>query len=233
MFLKSPVEYFVWFLTTNKSPAHLKTVVRNPHCKVGACPFTMWSYGIPFFITFEPSQKLSYHDDVIKWKHFPRYWKYVRGIHRSPVNSPHKGRWRGALIFFFDLHSNKRLSKQWWGWWFETLLCPLWRHCNEINQLAHLYKKLTILCSDDFTRVFHHFRIISVYIANYENFCAVYTICFIITCCAKSLKKCVSCHMLWQSDILENRLYLGIFIFIKPISHYWWCWNSNAQDHIN
>ena len=29
----------------------------------------------------------SKHDDVIKWKHFPRYWPFVRGIHRSPVNS--------------------------------------------------------------------------------------------------------------------------------------------------
>ena len=39
------------------------------------------------------------HDDVIKWKHFPRYWPFVRGIHRSTVNSPHKGQWRGALMF--------------------------------------------------------------------------------------------------------------------------------------
>ena len=39
------------------------------------------------------------HDDVIKWKHFPRYWPFVRRIHRSPVNSPHKGQWRGALMF--------------------------------------------------------------------------------------------------------------------------------------
>ena len=39
------------------------------------------------------------HDDVIKWKHFPRNWTFVRGIHRSPVNSPHKGQWRGALMF--------------------------------------------------------------------------------------------------------------------------------------
>ena len=31
---------------------------------------------------------------------------------------------------FFDLRLNKRLSKQWWGWWFETPSCPLWRHCN-------------------------------------------------------------------------------------------------------
>ena len=31
---------------------------------------------------------------------------------------------------FFDLHLNKWLSKQSWGWWFETLSCPLWCHCN-------------------------------------------------------------------------------------------------------
>ena len=41
----------------------------------------------------------SVHDDVIKREHFPRYWPFVRGIHRSPVNSPHKGQWRGALMF--------------------------------------------------------------------------------------------------------------------------------------
>ena len=39
------------------------------------------------------------HDDVIKWKHFPRNWPFVRKIHRSPVNFPHKGQWRGALMF--------------------------------------------------------------------------------------------------------------------------------------
>ena len=41
----------------------------------------------------------SKHDDVIKWKHFPRYWPFFRGIQRSPVNSPHKGQWREALMF--------------------------------------------------------------------------------------------------------------------------------------
>ena len=37
------------------------------------------------------------------WRHpmetFPRYWPFVRGIHRSPMNSPQKGQWRGALMF--------------------------------------------------------------------------------------------------------------------------------------
>ena len=35
------------------------------------------------------------HDDVIKWKHFPHYWPFMRGIHRDQ----HKGQWRGALMF--------------------------------------------------------------------------------------------------------------------------------------
>ena len=39
------------------------------------------------------------HDDVIKLALFPRYWPFVRGIHRSPVNSPHKCQWRTALVF--------------------------------------------------------------------------------------------------------------------------------------
>ena len=46
---------------------------------------------------FDP--KRCVHDDVIKWKHFPRNWPFVREIHRSPVNFPHKGQWRGALMF--------------------------------------------------------------------------------------------------------------------------------------
>ena len=50
------------------------------------------------FVVITP-EATSLHDDVIKWKHFPRYWPFVWGIHRSPMNSPHKGQWRGALMF--------------------------------------------------------------------------------------------------------------------------------------
>ena len=39
------------------------------------------------------------HVDVIKWKHFLRYWPFVRGIHRRPVNSPHTGQW--CWCFFY------------------------------------------------------------------------------------------------------------------------------------
>ena len=69
------------------------------------------------------------HNDVIKWKHFLRYWPFVQVIHRSPVNSRHKSQWCGALIFS-DLSMNKRLSKQSWGRWFGTPSRSLWRHCN-------------------------------------------------------------------------------------------------------
>ena len=74
---------------------------------------------------------ISWHDGAIKWKHFPHNWPFVREIHRSPVNSPHKRPMTRSFDVFFDL--NKRLSKQSWGWWFETLARPLWRHCNDVT----------------------------------------------------------------------------------------------------
>ena len=40
-----------------------------------------------------------FHDDVIKWKHFSRCWPFVRGIQPPPVDSPHTGQWRRALMF--------------------------------------------------------------------------------------------------------------------------------------
>ena len=51
-------------------------------------------------------------------------------------NSPVPGEFRAqrpvmrSFDIFFDLRLNKRLSKQSWGWWFETPLRPLWRHRN-------------------------------------------------------------------------------------------------------
>ena len=48
------------------------------------------------------------HDDVIKW----------------------------SFDVFFDLHPNKRLSKQPWGWWFETPPWSLWRQCDDSNFFA-------------------------------------------------------------------------------------------------
>ena len=35
-----------------------------------------------------------------------------------------------SVDIFFDLRMNKRLSKQSWGWWYQTPSRSLWRHCN-------------------------------------------------------------------------------------------------------
>ena len=42
---------------------------------------------------------INVYDDIIKWKYFLCYSPFVRGIHRSPVDSPHKGQWRGTFMF--------------------------------------------------------------------------------------------------------------------------------------
>ena len=75
----------------------------------------------------------SLHDDVIRWKHFPRYWPFVwgfTGLRWIPSTEPVTR----SFDIFFDLRPNKRLSKQSWGWWFETLLCPLWRQYDYIEE---------------------------------------------------------------------------------------------------
>ena len=66
--------------------------------------------------TLAPSQykeKFPLHDDVIKWKHFPRYWPFVRGIHRSrwiPRTKASDAELWCFLSFTF-IYLNKRLSK--------------------------------------------------------------------------------------------------------------------------
>ena len=64
--------------------------------------------------SFELKQKLYYHDDVIKWEHFPRYWLLVRGSPRSPVpgDFPAQRPVTPGFDVFFDLRQNKPLSKQ-------------------------------------------------------------------------------------------------------------------------
>ena len=99
------------------------------------------------------------HDDVIKLKHFPHYWSFVRGIHRSPVNSPrrHQIETFSALLVlcegnspvtgefpsqrpatrsldvFFDLHFNKRLCKQSRRRLFETQSRSSWCRYNDLK----------------------------------------------------------------------------------------------------
>ena len=76
------------------------------------------------------------HEDVIKWKHFPRYWPICAGNSPVPGECPTQRPLTRSIDVFFDLRLNKRLSQQSWGWWFEMLSRPLWRHRNLCRKLS-------------------------------------------------------------------------------------------------
>ena len=71
----------------------------NIWCGMGYKPLSIIKHVIDANMIQWAETSPNSHDDVIKWKHIPRYWPFVRRIHRSPENSPHKGQWRGALMF--------------------------------------------------------------------------------------------------------------------------------------
>ena len=79
------------------------------------------------------------HDDVIKWKLLSALLAICAG--NSPVSGefPSQRPVTRNFDIFFDLRLNKRLTRQSWGWWFETVSRPLWRQCNE----ALLLNKVT------------------------------------------------------------------------------------------
>ena len=74
-------------MLTFKFQLHSNSEIRWPWVR------TIWKYAI-----YETSS----HCDVIEWEHFPRNWPFVREIDRSPVDSPHKGQWRGAFMFYLN-----------------------------------------------------------------------------------------------------------------------------------
>ena len=80
----------------------------------------------PQYIPYNMYTMLCYHDDIIKWKYFPRYWPFVTGHQWIPLTKASDA----GLMFSLICALNKRLSKQLWGWWFETPSHSLWRHCN-------------------------------------------------------------------------------------------------------
>ena len=84
------------------------------------------------------------HDDVIKWKHFPRNWPFVREIHRSPVNFPHKGQWRGALMF--------SLIYAWINDWVNN------REAGDLRRQHGHYDVIVMRCNQITLLTFRHFH---------------------------------------------------------------------------
>ena len=69
---------------------------------------------------------------------------FVRGIHRSPENSPHNGQWRGALMFSLIF----AWTNNWRRWWFETPSHSLWRYCNGMKIMGALRLRFLPRVSD-------------------------------------------------------------------------------------
>ena len=107
---------------------------------------TLWDHNWMAFSVVFPWMK---HFDFLMQFHFicvVQFWKSLWWRHQMETfsallaicaeNSPVPGEFSAqrpvtrSSDVFFDLRLNKRLSKHSWGWWFETLLRPLWRHRN-------------------------------------------------------------------------------------------------------
>ena len=86
--------------------------------------------------------KRIFHDDVIKWKRFPRYWPFARGIHWSQGNFSQKGQWHGAWIFSLIC---TRIN----GWVNNRGDCDLRRHRAHYDVTAKyitISQRLNIIC---------------------------------------------------------------------------------------
>ena len=89
-----PSELKLRFIHWSSFLAHFRNIAPK-NLWIGAT----WSYESHFVDKWYIIGCHCLHDDVIKYKLFPRYWPFVRVIHRSPMNSPHKGHWGGAWMF--------------------------------------------------------------------------------------------------------------------------------------
>ena len=64
------------------------------------------------------------------WRHQMETFSALLALCAGPRWIPRAKASDANFDVFFDLRPNKRLSKQSWGWWFETPSHPLWRHLN-------------------------------------------------------------------------------------------------------
>ena len=104
---------------------------------------------------------LLYLTHISWWRHQMETFSALLAI--CAGNSPVSGEFpaQRPVTRSFDLRLNKRLSKQSWGWWFETLSCPLWRQCNVAQLLTHagvIFMLLLNRCVSVLRRVNTHWK---------------------------------------------------------------------------
>ena len=94
-----------------------------------------------------PTQRINGESDNTHPLPFCAWWRHQMETFSALLaicagNSPVPGEFptqrpvTRSFDIYFDLRPNKRLSKQWWGLWFETQLCPLWCHRNVFSMKA-------------------------------------------------------------------------------------------------
>ena len=104
----------------------------------GACATCNFTY-----LVRGPCRQIARVVSILWWRHQMETFSALLAI--CAGNSPGTGEFltqrpvTQSFDVFFDLRLNKRLSKQWWGWWLETPSRPVWRHCNAqgINTSLH------------------------------------------------------------------------------------------------
>ena len=110
--------------------------------------YRFWLHGLHGHLCLKKPLNLTTLSRTSWWRHQMETFSALLAIcaGNSPVPGEFPAQWPVALSFdiFFDLRLNKRLSKQSWGWWFETLSHPLWRHCNKVepwSSFTHIYQR--------------------------------------------------------------------------------------------
>ena len=98
-------------------------------------PLRLWYLLFISFLFMELIKTIPVQDNAW-WRHHMDIFSTLLAIcaGNSPVTCefPAQRLVTWSFDVFIDLHLTKRLSKQWWGCWFETPPCPLWRHCNGV-----------------------------------------------------------------------------------------------------
>ena len=96
--------------------------------------FNIWAMLLPFLLS---SRHISSYPSSMMTSSNGNIFR-VTGL--SAGNSPVPGEFptqrpvTRSFDVYYDLRPNKRLSKQSWAWWFETLSPPLWRNRNVFSR---------------------------------------------------------------------------------------------------
>ena len=146
MNVKVSVIWFVWLCCSDDLPCYVIPVYmysRHFYLYHWMVIFASWQLARREIDSMPIRRCISYHsivilwsnhDDVIKWKHFPRHWPFVRETtgHRwiLLIKASDAELW----CFLWSAPEKKRLSKQSIRRWFETPSPSLWRHRNVIIQ---------------------------------------------------------------------------------------------------